>query len=54
MIPLIYQIYNMAQMNPQFKNRLTHLENRLLFANGEDGGSEMDWQLGLGDVNYYI
>ena len=32
----------------------TDIENRLMDARGEWGGSGMDWSLGLVDANYYI
>ena len=35
-------------------NRFTDMENRLVVAKGEVGGSDMDGNLGLVDANYYI
>ena len=44
----------MAQMNLQNRDRLTDVENRLLFVKGEGGGVVPTGNLGLVDTNYYI
>ena len=45
----------MAQMNClQNRNRLTDLENRLVFSKGEEEGVGWTGSLGLIDANYYI
>ena len=35
-------------------NRFTDIENRLVVAKGEGGGSRIDWDLGLVDADNYI
>ena len=39
-------------MNLSTKQKRT--QNRLVVAMGNGGGSGMDWEFGLVDVNYYI
>ena len=36
------------------KKKLTDIENRLVIAKREGGGSEMDREFGLVDANYHI
>ena len=43
----------MTQMNLSTK-RPTDIENRLVVAKGERGGSGIDREFGLVDANYYI
>ena len=37
----------MAQMNLSTKQKQTHIENRLVVAKGEEGGSGMDWKFAV-------
>ena len=36
------------------RNSLTDIENRLVVPKGQAGGGGMEWEIGIGDVNYYI
>ena len=38
----------MAQMNLSTKQKQTHIESRLMVAKGEERGSGMDWEFGVG------
>ena len=43
----------MTQMNLSLKrNRITNIENRLVFAKGEGGGGGIEWEVGVSKCQF--